>query len=371
MYMTTLIKRCTQRPLAIIALLFFTGIAGQALTQEKVTQEHSFGIAAKKPVLGGACKICPWGAAADMVKEMMKPYGYAVQVCHNCNTAEAPRIVAGAKMPPPIEHSWEREAAIRQHIPKPPAAPVDFGAVGVKFLWDAYRGEGFYANDAEADKKTYSNLRLIGTIQAPTYLIVAVQKELGVTDLAQLKQKKWPLNALVGFGQEANTVLQRYGLSREEITKAGGTVKPAVYARADAEFDLIIGEGTLTTAPEFSFWNRLTQNNDLTYITLPDDLLAQLAEQNERDRVDLPYGLLPGIDRTIPTVAVSGIAIYGREDIPEQFTYDVAKAMDEQQGLLQWAQQNFSYNKHTVWKAYGVPLHTGARRYYREVGYLP
>ena len=31
---------------------------------------------------------------------------------------------------------------------------------------------------------------------------------------------------------------------------------------------------------------------------------------------------------------------------------------------------NFSYNAHTVWKAYGVPLHPGAAQYYREKGYM-
>ena len=328
--------------------------------------EDDIGIEVRKPVLGGACKICPWGAAADTVKSMMQPYGYDVQVCYNCNTAEAPRIVSEARMPPPIEHSWEREAGIRQHIPRPPNGPVDFGAVGIKFLWDAYRGTGFYA----ADKKAYDNLRLLGTIQAPTYLIVAVKKELGISDLAQLKEKKWPLKVLIGFGQEANAVLNFYGLDRERIVKAGGEVNAAVYANKDAEFDLLIGEGTLTTAPEFGYWNRLSQTNDLYYISLPDELLENLATKYEREQVNLPYGLLPGVDRAIPTVAVSGIAIYGRNDMPKQFAYDVAKALDEQQGQLQWAQQNFSYNKFKVWKAYGVPLHPGAAQYYREIGYI-
>lgn len=31
---------------------------------------------------------------------------------------------------------------------------------------------------------------------------------------------------------------------------------------------------------------------------------------------------------------------------------------------------DFSYNVHTVWKAYEVPLHPGAARYYGEKGYM-
>src|SRR5262245_9373734 len=63
-------------------------------------------------------------------------------------------------------------------------------------------------------------------------------------------------------------------------------------------------------------------------------------------------------------------AVYGRTDMPEDFAYAVAKAMDVDQDKLQWNNVNLSYNTHTVWKAFGVPLHPGAARYYKERGYL-
>jgi hypothetical protein len=44
--------------------------------------------------------------------------------------------------------------------------------------------------------------------------------------------------------------------------------------------------------------------------------------------------------------------------------------MDEQQQLLQWRHLYFSYNVHTVWNGYEVPLHPGAARYYTEKGYM-
>ena len=59
------------------------------------------GIDAKKPVFGGACDVCPWGAMAEVVKLAMEPYGYDVQICYNCNGAAAPRIVSEARTPPP------------------------------------------------------------------------------------------------------------------------------------------------------------------------------------------------------------------------------------------------------------------------------
>src|SRR5271155_726709 len=75
------------------------------------------GIAIKKPVFAGACKICPWGALAEIVKAAMKPYGYDVQICYNCNN---PRFVADAKMGPPIEETRKQYPWIPAVQSEPP-----------------------------------------------------------------------------------------------------------------------------------------------------------------------------------------------------------------------------------------------------------
>ena len=40
---------------------------------------------------------------AEVVQAAMKPYGYDVQICYNCNAIDAPRIVADARTPPPYK----------------------------------------------------------------------------------------------------------------------------------------------------------------------------------------------------------------------------------------------------------------------------
>ena len=46
-------------------------------TQRTVTRET--GYAVKKPVFGGACRTCPWGAMAEIVKEAMQNSGWDVR----------------------------------------------------------------------------------------------------------------------------------------------------------------------------------------------------------------------------------------------------------------------------------------------------
>jgi uncharacterized protein len=301
---------------------------------------------------------------AEVVQAAMKPYGYDVQICYNCNAAEAPRIVSEAKMPPPYKPD--------PHVPEilaprnvPGLGPIDFGATAVQFLRGAYRGTGAYAKE-----KPRTNLRLIANIQDPSYILVAARTATGITDLSQIREKRWPVRILsAGIGSNPATILSYFGLSREAIEAAGGRIGNT--PEDQANFDVVIGGGgVMTTAPEWSIWTEISQKHDLTFLELPDNLLAKLTQDGEQERGIIPVGLYRGVVRPIPTVVRTGTAVYGRDDMPDDFAYAVAKAMDEQQQLLQWKHLNFSYNVHNVWKAYEVPLHPGAARYYKEQGYL-
>ena len=112
----------TPTPSSIVALLAATALAG-----------GQTGIPEKKPVFGGACRLCPWGAMAEVVQAAMKLYGYDVQICYNCNASDAPRIVSEARTPPP----YKPDPAVPE-ILAPRNAPglgaVNFGAVAIQFL---------------------------------------------------------------------------------------------------------------------------------------------------------------------------------------------------------------------------------------------
>lgn len=321
------------------------------------------GISVKRPVFGGACRLCPWGAMAQVVKDAMEPYGYDVQICHNCNAAAAPVIVSQAKLPPP----YRKDPAVSVAMAPPNAAglgPVDFGATAVQFLCSAYNGTGIYA-----DQKPMKNLRLIANIQSPWYLVVAAKADTGITDLSDIRNKHWPLRVFASPNDPmVKAILNYYGLSVESINSAGGHVGSS---NSDLfNFDVMIHGGFMTTAPEFRVLNEVSQKFDLNYLELPEPLLAKLASEPQIQRGTIPVGMLRGVERPIPTVVRDGTVVYTRADVPDSFAYDVARAMDEHQDLLQWTNQNFSYNVHNVWKACNVPLHPGAARFYRKAGYM-
>jgi uncharacterized protein len=323
---------------------------------------QSNGIASKRPVFGGACPTCPWGAMADVVKDAMKPYGYDVQICYSC--AGGPRAVrlvaAGSAATPPQN--------VTATTPPTPQGKLDFGAVNTELLQYAYLGIHDFAKDKEGARK---QLRLLANIQTPNYFLLAVDSKANITDLREIAEKRLPVKLVArgGINEPINAaVLEYYGLSDEKIKSFGGSTS-GNYVRG-SDVDVLMGWAALVGAPEYALWYDAPQQHDLHYLELPPDLRAKLAKTFYVQEHDAPIAFLRGVTRRIPTIARDGTAVYGRADMPDDFAYAVARALDEQQTLFHWSHMPFSYNPKTVWKVGDVPLHPGAARYYKERGYM-
>jgi TRAP transporter TAXI family solute receptor len=318
------------------------------------------GWAAKRPVVAAACPYgCPWGEIGEFLHDAMKPLGYDVILCRNCNRDRGPRLVSGASIPPPLDALDARTGTTTRFD-----APVDFGITAANILASAYRGEGGYANAGP-----YTNLRLIAKIEDPLFLLIAVKGSSGIKDLSEIKAKKLPVKILAGGG--ADIVLKHYGMTRADIASWGGAVNASMGAREAAEFDVIIDDhGTPFMNPEGSHWTILSQRHELKFLDIPEPILKEFAATGGYKIVSTKWGLLKGVDRNIRTVARSGEAIFARADTPEQAAYDVAKAVDQARGDLIYLIRRYSIDPRTVAENQGVPLHPGAARYYREMGYI-
>lgn len=341
---------------ALVALSAFTICAAAAAQQPTpapgTIDVGSTGWAEKRPVLASACPFgCPWGELGEFLQDAMKPLGYDVILCRNCNRDRGPRLVANAGTPPPLDALDARTGTTERFD-----APVDFGITASGILANAYKGQ-------------HGNLRLIAKIEDPTFLLVAVKASSGITDLAQIKAQKLPVKILAGGGADA--ALRHYGMTRDDIAEWGGSVNASMGARETAEFDVIIDDhGTPFMNPEGSHWTILSQRHDLRFLDIPETLLQEFAATGGYRIVSTKWGLLKGVDRNIRTVARSGEAIFAREDTPEQAAYDVAKAADQARGELIYLIRRYSLDPRTVTENQGVPLHPGAARYYREIGYI-
>jgi TRAP transporter TAXI family solute receptor len=348
---------------ALLALMAATASA-DAAELGKTIDVGKTGFAVKRPVLASACPHgCPWGELGEFVRDAMAPLGYEVVLCRNCNRAHGPRLVAKGAYPPSLDaqNLWVGTTTRIN-------APVDFGITSSDGLAWAYKGTYRYVEDGP-----YENLRLIARIEDPRYLMVAVKSDSGISDLAQIVREKRAVKLLADTRPSTLAILDYYGLDRSKIESLGGTVGRPSIANLDADFDVVISNNASpANNPEAAYWTAYTYRHDLKFLQLPDALLASIGTDDlGMKRVVAKWGLLRGVDRPIATVARSGHAVFGRDDMPEQVAYDIAKAIYANRSALAWYIRPYSYDSDAVGTCFGVPLHPGAERFYREMGFMP
>lgn len=342
--------------LLIVAALL---MACQVHAQESVDPGKT-GWDVRRPVMAAACETgCPWGELGDFIKESMKPLGYDVILCRNCNRWYGPRLVSEHDYPPPLDEINRKDGdSIRIN------APVDFGVTSSAMLSSAYNG-------TLAGKGPYRNLRLIAKIEDPFYYLVAVRKELGISDFSGIKERHLPVR-IVGVDGTMAAILKYYCMTTDSIKTWGGKVGVSLEEALGGNFDIVAGFlASPSMNPESFYWTALSQKFDLDFLELPEDLLNRIVRQNvDAEFVEAHYNLLRGVNRRIKTLGRSGESVFARDDTPEQVAYELAKAIDENHGALKWFIRVYTYDPKTVWQNFGVPLHPGAEKYYREVGYM-
>ncbi len=313
----------------------------------------------KRPVFAGACEAgCPWGELADFVQEAMEPYGYSVLICRNCNRIHGPRIVSNNEYPPELDEANLEDGTIYRLNAK-----VDFGVTASAFLADSYNGS--------FGGGPFKNLRLIAKVEDPFYYLVASMEGSDATSFEQIVQEHLPVRILDTDGSIAR-ILNYYGVTAEDIEAWGGTTRVSMEDALNGDFDVMAGFlASPSNNIESSYWTTLSEKFDLYFWELPKHELDLVKEVNvDSEYIEVQNDFLNGIDRRIKTLGRSGESFFARDDTPEQVAYEIAKAIDENRGRLKWFIRIYTYDTNTVWSNFGVPLHPGAERYYREVGYM-
>lgn len=323
-------------------------------------REHRF--ATKRPIMQAACPTCVWGAFALTTKHIMAEYGYDIQICWNCNRDESARYVADARVPRDLTAD-----EIEIGDPPPPNGPVDFGVTSERLALWAYHGVFEYAGEVPR-----RNLRLIAHFEDPTFLIVAVKADSAITDLSNIAAHKLPVRIQAGNANDAMIapILQYYGISPKQLESWGGKFVTRQEAKTHGVDVLISRSGSHANNEESSIWNRSTWTGNWRFLTLAPDLRDKMVHDLGYQNVMLPKGYFPGVAEAIPTIERSGQAVIGRDDMPDDFAYALAKAMDVHRLEYMWSIRPFFSDPRTVWKLDDLPLHPGAERYYREAGYI-
>ncbi|QHQ35424.1 TAXI family TRAP transporter solute-binding subunit [Algicella marina] len=171
-------------------------------------------------------------------------------------------------------------------------------------------------------------------------------------------------------------MLDYYGSTRDTVSEAGGSVISADYTGLVAAFqnnqiDVLLGAGAAPTgiALEVEAGRR-----DARVIPFPQDLLEHLNATYGYGSLAIPAGtydmLQSGVEGDVMAANLSTVVL-ADAGLDEELVYQIVTALLENQeayGDISGALSGF--DPETAWQNQPVPLHPGAERAYREMGYM-
>jgi TRAP-type uncharacterized transport system substrate-binding protein len=303
-------------------------------------------MAGKRITFAGSTVGEPWWTLGEIVAKVLEPHGYQVNITHESFSDNNVRWITGRK--------------------------AQVGATTPVLIQSAIKG----IHQFEGER--HRGLASIATIKRPNWVALAVRHETGISDLKEVKERKYPLRILAQSperGSLLDVVLRYYGTNLKEIESWGGKFMKwsgrmlGGYVREE-QVDMMLGNIYLGYTPHNRFWYEATMLYDMRFINFDVALIDKLVKNFGYTRGTLPHGLFRGIDRDIPSVGTDTVYIYCLKSQPAKLIRLIAEGLDKNSDLFKNARSAIYYERDEVWKNPYIPLHPAAAEYYRSKGYM-
>lgn len=236
----------------------------------------------------------------------------------------------------------------------------------------ALEGKGYFSSPLP--------LRALARFPHFDQLAFAVRRETGLKSLRDIVEHRFPLKVSTAPpGHPARWVIeeifQLYGCKLADIESWGGKVTSEERQRGRLEaiesnlIDAVFDEALMTQR-----WKTITDTFDFAFLPVDEEVLKS-CELMGMKRGPIPRGRLRGVDRDIPTIDFAGWLLYCHEALPNEYAYEVVKALDEQKKMIESLFQagqglTGSLIPGELCRETQIPLHPGAIAFYREKKYL-
>jgi len=225
-----------------------------------------------------------------------------------------------------------------------------------------YEGSREFANDAsEQDPFRY----VIGS--SPTMVHIFVAEKSKYQNIEDLKGQKWG----VGFGAASEfyvpIILDAHGMDVSEINMTSMTLADICNAMADGTVDVgvwISPGGSASIAD-------LAQTTGIRLIDIEESIAEAIMKENSYfSFLEIPQETYPNLKAPGKALATMNIII-ARTDLDENFVYNYTKIMyknTEELSLVSPKAREFCIANMECTDI--IPLHPGAERYYKEIGFI-
>lgn len=239
----------------------------------------------------------------------------------------------------------------------------DFGFIQSDHQFKAIEGQ------APFDKKPVKNLRAVFSLQSEI-LTVVVRNDSKIDTFEDLKGKRVNIGVPGSGSRDTfDEVMGASGWDKSTFSLAA-ELKPAEMAAAlgDNNLDAIT---YVVGHPSGAIQEALT-TADAKLIPVTGDGIDKLLEQASYfARADIPAGLYPSVDKPIPSIGGKAVLATTEETDPE-VVYQLVKSVFDNLDRFKRLHPAFADLKAEDMISVGItaPLHEGAKRYYKEKGWL-
>jgi TRAP-type uncharacterized transport system substrate-binding protein len=241
----------------------------------------------------------------------------------------------------------------------------------------AFRGKGPFRRKLP--------LRAIATFPSYDVMGFAVHKSTGITSLAQIRKERFPLRLSTGPTTKralaesptmftVTAVMKAAGFTLTDLRKWGGKIQ-SVSRPSHPDRRAAIENGNVNAVFDegIKSWGQTAVGNGFHYLPIEGEILKRLAVMGYRASV-VPKSRFEGMAADVPTVDFSGWPMVVRADMPDDVAYALCEGIEARKELM--PTDNFKPLSIAQLCAndeeapFDVPLHPGARRFYRDRGYL-
>jgi len=241
----------------------------------------------------------------------------------------------------------------------------------------AHRGKGPF--------KKRLPLRTIATFPSFDVMGFAVRESTGITSLAQIKQQRIPLRISTGDLPKSDltgsatmftvsATLKAAGFTLADIKKWGGKIH-SVPRPSDPRRRAAIVDGSIDAAFDegIKSWGQTAIDNGFRYLPIDGAVQRQLKGLGYRAS-GMSRCEFRGMAGEVSTVDFSGWPMIVHAELPNEVAYAICEAIELRKDAI--PTDNFKkldmaqLCRNDDEAPFDVPLHPGAKRFYRDRGYL-
>ena len=238
----------------------------------------------------------------------------------------------------------------------------------------AFRGTG-------PTKKKY-DFRMLASFRGPSIAQAVTTVDSGFTSFEQIRDGKLPVRIATFERAQLSShqvldILDAYGLSAKGIESWGGKVVHTSQGEGLRMLMDGIADMWITGSSLFPHHGYIELGTKKAFRLLPisREVAEKVGAKYGQEVMEVPAGLYKdnngSNDAYVSPVTIVTFGV--RSGLSDDLVYKMTKALaNHKEELYRVHKQNRFYKPEVAWKNIGnVPLHPGAEKYYKEMGYMP